>query len=97
MEGRMNKLDFFKLFLEQKSKMEGASRKNLIFLIETLRKLKQLEHDLQKISGNLDELFSKAETKTKNKIETEMKIVENQITKFYKRQKDFYQEYFGKI
>ena len=95
MEENLSKLDFFKIFLEQKSRMEGSSRSNLMFLVENMRKSKQIESDINKVREDLEFFFDEMKFKTKYQIEKELVKMKCNIVSCSQKLNQFYFHYFG--
>ena len=92
----MSRDEFIKVFLEYKSRLEGTSRENMIFLIETFRKTKQIENDINKVENDLNLFFEGLETKSKFVIQKDIEKMKKNFLTCSNKIQDFFQSYYSR-
>ena len=94
LEQKLNQDDFFKLFLEYKSRLEGTSRENMMFLVETFRKTKQIDNNIEKLELDLNNFFEKLDTKSKYIIQKDIEKIKANFITCSEKINLFFQSYY---
>jgi hypothetical protein len=88
--------EFIKVFLEYKSRLQGTSRENILFLVETFRKTKQIELNIDKVEQDLMNFFENIETKTKFIIQKDIEKMKQNFIMCSQKIQNFFQTYYSK-
>lgn len=87
--------EFIKVFLEYKSRLEGSSRENIMFLVETFRKTKQIEVNIDKVEQDLMNFFENLEMKSKFVIQKDIEKMKQNFIMCSQKIKHFFQTYYS--
>ena len=96
LETRISKDEFVNIYLEFKSRLEGNSRQNMMFLVETFRKTKQIELNIEKVEKDLNTFFENLETKSKFIIQKDIEKMKQNFLMCTNKINHFFQAYYSK-
>jgi GTPase involved in cell partitioning and DNA repair len=96
LEPSISKDEFIKIFLEFKTRLEGSSRENLMFLIETFRETKKIERNIDQVENDLNKFFDGLESKTKYIIQKDIEKMKQNFLTCSQKIQDFFQSYYSR-
>jgi hypothetical protein len=94
LEVSLNRDEFIQVFLEFKSRLEGTSRENLMFLIETFRETKKIERDIDQVEQDLNNFFEGLERKSKYIIQKDIQKMKQNFFTCSEKIQNFFQSYY---
>ena len=93
--GQIDKLEFAKLFLESKSCAEGTSRRNLLFLVETLKKNSHVQRKVEEVKDSFTEFEKGLLLLSKFQIHKNLVKIKKNILICGQEFSKYFQDYLG--
>ena len=93
--GQIDKLEFAKLFLESKSCAEGTSRRNLLFLVETLKNNSHVQRKVEEVKESFTEFEKGLLFLSKFQIHKNLVKIKKNILICGREFSKYFQDYLG--